>query len=47
MHTSANYPSSAFSDAEWSSEERSRYLNEFGKDVTQAEDSIKELEAKP
>lgn len=47
MHTSANYPNSAFSDAEWSSEERSRYLNEFGKDVTQAEDSIKELEAKP
>ena len=47
MHTSANYPNSAFSDAEWTSEERSRYLNEFGKDVTQAEDSIKELEAKP
>lgn len=47
MHTSANYPGSAFSDAEWSSEERSRYLNEFGKDVTQAENGIKELEAKP
>ena len=47
MHTSANYPLAAFSDAEWTSEERSRYLNEFGKDVTQAETSIKELEAKP
>lgn len=32
-HTSQRYAASAFSDAEWSSEERQRYLTEFDKDV--------------
>ncbi|MGE5453064.1 MAG: hypothetical protein ACM3VZ_14610 [Acidobacteriota bacterium] len=44
MHTSANYPLSSFSDAEWTSEERSRYLNEYSKDVNQAQTGINELE---
>ena len=48
MHTSGSYPLSSFSDAEWSSEERNRYLNEYSKDVSQAQSGINELEqAKP
>lgn len=35
-YTSKDYPLSAFSDAEWQSEERSRYLTELGKDVDEA-----------
>jgi hypothetical protein len=35
MHTPKN-----FSDAEWQSEERSRYLNEYSKDVKFAKDSL-------
>lgn len=34
--TSRAYPLAGFSDAEWQSEERSRYLTEFGKDVALA-----------
>ena len=37
VHKSASYGSKAFSDAEWTSEERNRYLAELGKDVSQLE----------
>ena len=36
LHTSRNYPLSAFSEAEWDSEERRRYLEEYGRDVNPA-----------
>ncbi|HLL81901.1 MAG TPA: hypothetical protein VK420_04580 [Longimicrobium sp.] len=39
-HTTRAYPEAAFSDAEWQSEERDRYLNEFTKDVKEAEQQI-------
>ncbi len=38
MHTAQN-----FSDEEWQSEERSRYLNEFSKDLEQAKNALLEL----
>jgi len=38
--TSKPHPLSGFSDAEWQSEERSRYLTEFGKDVAQARQQL-------
>jgi hypothetical protein len=41
VHTSQRHPLKGFSDAEWQSEERSRYLTEFAKDVTQAKDELK------
>jgi hypothetical protein len=34
--TAAAHSPNSFSDAEWQSEERSRYLTEFGKDLTEA-----------
>jgi hypothetical protein len=34
--TAAAHPSKGYSDAEWQSEERSRYLTEYGKDVREA-----------
>jgi hypothetical protein len=37
VYQSANHPLKGFSDAEWSSEERGRYLTELGKDVRQLE----------
>lgn len=37
VHSSASYAAKAFSDAEWTSEERDRYLAELGKDVAQLE----------
>ncbi|MBL8310582.1 MAG: hypothetical protein JNL19_09195 [Burkholderiales bacterium] len=36
LHTSRSYPLSAFSEAEWDSEERRRYLAEYGRDVESA-----------
>jgi hypothetical protein len=42
VHTTGEYPVSAFSADEWQSEERSRYINEYTKDVNEAQ---KELEA--
>lgn len=36
QHLSKSYSLKTFSDAEWESEERSRYLKEFGKDLEQA-----------
>lgn len=37
VHRSASHALKAFSDAEWTSEERERYLAELGKDVAQLE----------
>lgn len=36
VHASRAYPAKGFSDAEWQSEERSRYLAEYAKDVAAA-----------
>jgi hypothetical protein len=41
VYTSKNHPLKGFSDAEWQSEERTRYLTEFAKDVTQAKSALK------
>ncbi|HJV72508.1 hypothetical protein [Ideonella sp.] len=47
VHRTRSYPLTAFSDAEWSSEERDRYLTEYTKDVNEAEDQMKELGSGP
>ncbi len=39
-YVSKTYPLKVFSDTEWQSEERSRYLAEFGKDVEQAKAAL-------
>lgn len=36
LHVSRSYPLSAFSEAEWDSEERRRYIEEYGRDVESA-----------
>ncbi|MEK8048009.1 choice-of-anchor X domain-containing protein [Ideonella margarita] len=38
-----SYPLTAFSDAEWQSEERSRHLTEYDKDVAQAKARLEQL----
>ncbi len=38
------HPLKAFSDAEWQSEERTRYLNEFGKDLALARSALAEFD---
>ncbi len=43
VHVSAVYPKSRFSPAEWSSEERQRYLTEYGKDAETAKRQLEEL----
>ncbi len=43
VHTSANYARSRFSSSEWSSEERQRYLTEYGKDAETARRQLEEL----
>ncbi len=40
VYKSASYALKAFSDAEWTSEERDRYLAELGKDVSQLEQQL-------
>jgi hypothetical protein len=40
VHTTQSYALSSFSDAEWQSEERSRYLTEYTKDVNQAQAAL-------
>ncbi len=40
VHKSASYAAKSFSDAEWRSEERDRYLAELGKDVAQLEGQL-------
>jgi hypothetical protein len=39
-YVSKTYPLKTFSDAEWSSEERSRYITEFSKDVALAKSAL-------
>jgi hypothetical protein len=43
VHTSNSYALSSFSDVEWSSEERTRYLNELSRDVREVQDKVAEL----
>ena len=43
IHTSAVYPLSRFSSAEWTSEERQRYLAEYGKDADTARRQVEDL----
>lgn len=43
QHTSRSYALASFSEAEWSSEERTRYLTELGKDVAAAEQKVQQL----
>jgi hypothetical protein len=42
-----SYPLTAFSDAEWTSDERNRYLAEYGKDVQEAEQHLAQLGSGP
>lgn len=44
VHQTKNYPLKNFSDSEWNSEERSRYLNEYSKDVENAKAALIELD---
>jgi hypothetical protein len=46
VHTSAVYPLGRFSSAEWTSEERQRYLAEYGKDADTARRQVEDLTAK-
>ncbi len=43
-HVTKNYPLKNFSDAEWQSEERSRYLTEYSKDVDLAKAALVALD---
>jgi hypothetical protein len=43
LHTSASYSTESFSPAEWSSEERDRYLAEYGSDVDRARSQLDQL----
>jgi hypothetical protein len=47
VHTSASYQPSQFSSSEWTSEERERYLAEYGRDVKQALEALQGLGAGP
>ncbi len=44
VHVSKPYPLKSFSDGEWQSEERQRYLTEYAKDVELAKDKIREFD---
>jgi hypothetical protein len=44
---SGNYPLLSFADAEWTSEERDRYLKEYNKDVDQALEHLRQLGVVP
>ncbi len=44
VHTSKVYPLAFFSAADWQSEERTRYLDELGKDVADATRKVQELQ---
>ena len=46
VHTTARYSTDAFSPAEWTSEERERYLAEYGKDAETAKTNVDRLLAK-
>jgi hypothetical protein len=47
IHTTQEYPLDRFSPAEWTSEERERYLAELGKDVNEAKQHVDELSGGP
>ena len=44
QHRSRSHALTSFSDAEWQSEERTRYLTELGKDVVEAQEKIRQLQ---
>ena len=44
IHTTGKYNADQFSSAEWTSEERDRYLKELGKDVDEARDEVTKLQ---
>ena len=46
VHVSARYALDRFSPAEWTSEERERYLTEYGKDAETARNQVQELMGK-
>ena len=45
VHTTRKYALASFTDAAWSSEETARYLAEYGKDVSQAQQQVDQLQA--
>lgn len=47
VFTTKVYPLSSFSDAEWTSEERDRYLAEYGNDVTAAQQALDQAQKGP
>ena len=47
VHTSQEYALASFSDAEWSGEERKRYLDELARDVERAQDALRRLAEGP
>jgi hypothetical protein len=46
VHTTGEYPLERFSADEWTSEERQRYLDEFSRDVDEAQQHLDELAGK-
>jgi hypothetical protein len=42
--TSKNHPLKGFSDEEWQSEERTRYLTEFARDVKLAGNALRDFD---
>jgi hypothetical protein len=47
VYVTKAYPLSSFSDSEWTSEERDRYLAEYGSDVTNAQQSLDQAQKGP
>lgn len=46
VYSTQQYAPTAFSEAEWTSEERDRYLAEYGKDLAEAQQHLDELSGK-
>ena len=44
VHTTSSYSLERFSSADWTSEERERHLNEYGRDMQEAKDRISSLQ---
>ncbi|MFY0564813.1 choice-of-anchor X domain-containing protein [Archangium lansingense] len=47
VHATQQYTVDRFSPDEWTSEERQRYLDEYAKDVKEAEDALNDLSGQP
>jgi hypothetical protein len=47
VHVSKDYPLASFADTEWTSEERSRYLAELSRDLTEAQARVEQLGTGP